>query len=428
MVNDIWTSVKAYLYDRTSSPLLGALVTGWVAWNFKILMLFFSKADYAVKVWEIDYFYSQTFFVFRPYGLEHWLFSNYIFCVFIMPVTTAAFYIYVFPWFSHKVFNHSYQKQIDLNNKKKEMQGSELIDVDEKAEILGMYEQAKLETRELVVKHRQEMERIENQLSIVIQEKEEIRQQSEELLTNLREKEKEIEDNSPFSNVMDDGFIAARGNSSDVDADFEGKHSKEQQLDYINFYEELDWVEKSAVEHIVSIAQDNGPEIDELQSQLLNVSSDNEIANDSQALNKLLSKMKAFDIIGVDSSSLGKYYELAENGKPLYRYILGRSNDDKYPRPDNRNRDIAKEAVDKDVSFYFNVDEHTQARYKRILEGLFLEDRGKHEFGMQSNLFDAAMVQLILHGLVQQHNDIGKYRITQEGRSFYTNLNNVKAG
>ncbi|MGR5480347.1 hypothetical protein ACPV5A_24470 [Vibrio chagasii] len=211
MVNDIWTSVKAYLYDRTSSPLLGALVTGWIAWNFKILMLFFSKSDYAVKVWEIDYFYSQTFFVFRSNGFEHWFFSNYIFCVFIMPVATAAFYIYVFPWFSHKVFNHSYQKQINLNNKKKEMQGSELIDADEKAEILGMYERAKLETRELVVKYRQEIERIENQLSIVIQEKEEIRQQNEKLLTKLREKEKEVIDDSSFGNAMAAAFKSAKG-------------------------------------------------------------------------------------------------------------------------------------------------------------------------------------------------------------------------
>lgn len=185
MINDIWTSVKAYLYDRTSSPLLGALITGWIAWNFKILMLFFSKADYAVKAWEIDYFYSQTFFVFRFYEFEHWIFSNYIFCVFVMPVATATFYIYIFPWLSHKVFTHSYQKQIDLNNKKKEMQGTEIIDADEKAKILSMYEHAKLETRELAVKHRQEIERIERQLTMVIQEKDMLKKKNEDQLTEM---------------------------------------------------------------------------------------------------------------------------------------------------------------------------------------------------------------------------------------------------
>ena len=214
MVNDIWTSVKAYLYDRTSSPLLGALVAGWIAWNFKILMLFFSKADYAVKVWEIDYFYSQTFFVFRSYGFEHWLFSNYIFCVFVMPVAIATFYIYIFPWLSHKVFIHSYQKQIDLNNKKKEMQGTEIIDANEKAEILEMCEQAKLETRELAVKYRQEIESIENQLNIVIQEKETFRQKSEDLLTELNRRKIETENEMKegvFGNAMADAFRAAKG-------------------------------------------------------------------------------------------------------------------------------------------------------------------------------------------------------------------------
>ncbi|MEZ8618259.1 hypothetical protein AB6D33_20625 [Vibrio splendidus] len=170
MINDIWTSVKAYLYDRTSSPLLGALVVGWIAWNFKILMLFFSKTTYAVKVWEMDYFYSQTFWLFNSLDVEHWVFSNNIFCVVVMPVITAIFYIYIFPWFSHKVFNYSYQKQINMNNKKKQMQGSELMSVEEKAEVMAMFEKAKLENRELVIKHRQEIELLERQLNTLTED------------------------------------------------------------------------------------------------------------------------------------------------------------------------------------------------------------------------------------------------------------------
>ncbi|TOH44967.1 hypothetical protein CGI79_24930, partial [Vibrio parahaemolyticus] len=73
-------------------------------------MLVFSSASYAVKVWEIDYFYSQTFFIADALGGESWVWSNYVFCVYVMPLVTAIFYIYVFPFFSHKVFEHSYDK------------------------------------------------------------------------------------------------------------------------------------------------------------------------------------------------------------------------------------------------------------------------------------------------------------------------------
>ncbi|MEZ9229483.1 hypothetical protein AB4259_00165 [Vibrio amylolyticus] len=304
MVNEIWTSVKAYLYDRTSSPLLGALVTGWVAWNFKILMLFFSKADYAVKVWEIDHFYAQTFFVFGAYGFEHWLFSNYIFCVFIMPVATAAFYIYAFPWFSHKVFNHSYQKQIDLNNKKKEMQGSEVIDAEEKAEILGMYEEAKLETRELVVKHRQEIERLEGQLATVIQEKEDYRQQVNEILEK--------------QSLKSDDIVGTK--TSYLNPPENDLHPEKPS--YIKFYERLDREQKDITQLIAGFLLQDNCDFDELKGRLESEAAANPLAYNISRLKSLVGQLKLYEIIDTYSEGFGESFFLTDNGKLLYRYIL----------------------------------------------------------------------------------------------------------
>ncbi|EPI5805830.1 hypothetical protein ACS8FY_003613 [Vibrio parahaemolyticus] len=171
MVGELWTSIKAYLYDRTSSPLLGAIVAGLFVWNFKIVMLVFSSASYAVKVWEIDHFYSQTFFMAEALGGESWFWSNYVFCVYVMPLVTAVFYIYVFPFFSHKVFEHSYDKQIKLNNKRKTMEGSAILTQEEKEEILNEVEQAKLKSRKDVLDARNEIADLESQRDTLITEK-----------------------------------------------------------------------------------------------------------------------------------------------------------------------------------------------------------------------------------------------------------------
>jgi regulator of replication initiation timing len=171
VVGELWTSIKAYLYDRTSSPLLGAIIAGLLVWNFKIVMLVFSSASYAVKVWEIDHFYSQTFFIAEALGGESWVWSNYVFCVYAMPLLTAIFYIYVFPFFSHKVFEHSYDKQIKLNNKKKVLQGSAILTQEEKENIFNDAEQIKLKSRKDVLDARNEIADLESQRDTLITEK-----------------------------------------------------------------------------------------------------------------------------------------------------------------------------------------------------------------------------------------------------------------
>ncbi|WP_139151139.1 winged helix-turn-helix domain-containing protein [Vibrio breoganii] len=146
-------------------------MAGLLVWNFKIVMLVFSSASYAVTVWEIDHFYSQTFFIAEALGGENWVWSNYIFCIYVMPLLTAIFYIYVFPFFSHKVFEHSYDKQIKLNNKRKTMQGTAILTEEEKEEILNEVEQAKLKSRKDVLDARNEIADLESQRDTLITEK-----------------------------------------------------------------------------------------------------------------------------------------------------------------------------------------------------------------------------------------------------------------
>ncbi|EKB7281572.1 hypothetical protein OOY67_004115 [Vibrio parahaemolyticus] len=190
MVDEFFTSIKAYLYDRASSPLLGALIVGLFVWNLKIVMLFFSSTSYSVKVWEIDHFYAQPFFMFKAFGFEEWALSNYICCVYVMPMFTALFYIYVFPFFSHKVFEHSYNKQIALNNARKKLQGSEVLTQEEKAEVMSQLEKMKLKSRQENLQLKQEITELESQLDTVVVEKSEL----ETSLTEITNAKDQLQD------------------------------------------------------------------------------------------------------------------------------------------------------------------------------------------------------------------------------------------
>ncbi|CAK1773821.1 hypothetical protein [Vibrio crassostreae] len=443
MFTEAMTSIKAYLYERAVSPLLGSFIVSWCFWNYRFFFLAVSDFKYTEKMAEIDKFY-QIKETHNLFWLVDWTVSNFWALGVAFPFITSMLYLFAFTYPAEWVYRFSLNRQKIMGDLKKEKQENELLTLEQSKSIRNQLaetekqfdEQIERKDRAIEARDRQieELQELVNEKSKDKQGQENDSDKSQqELLDTIKGLQKKVEDlendDSIFRVNTGQGSDESSVDSEDSnEAQLKGLTTTLQRPDYINFYEDLDWEEKSAVEHIVSIVQDKGPEVDELQSQLLNVSPNNEIAIDAKALNKLLSKMKAFDIIGVDYVSLGNYYELAVNGKPLYRYILGRSNDDKYPKPDSSNRDTTKKSHDKDVSFYFDADEHTQKRYKRILEGLFLEERRRNEFGLRSDLFDSTVVQLILHGLVHQPNDLGKYRITEDGRSFYTNMNNMKAG
>ncbi|MND87508.1 hypothetical protein D3C76_528290 [compost metagenome] len=54
MLNDIATSIKAQLYDRVSSPLLGSFIISWCLWNWKFLLILTSGLSATEKILYID--------------------------------------------------------------------------------------------------------------------------------------------------------------------------------------------------------------------------------------------------------------------------------------------------------------------------------------------------------------------------------------
>jgi len=52
-MEDIVNSIKAALYDRTSSPFFALFLSAWVIWNFETILFFFSDLPPSQKIFEI---------------------------------------------------------------------------------------------------------------------------------------------------------------------------------------------------------------------------------------------------------------------------------------------------------------------------------------------------------------------------------------
>ncbi len=115
MFEEITKSIKAHLYDRTSSPLLGAFLFSWLIWNFKFIMLIFSSESIDVKY---DILESQLYTDHLHY-LYYWL---------ITPFITSVIFLYVYPFPAKWVFKFTRKRQQQLKELRQSIDDEELLD------------------------------------------------------------------------------------------------------------------------------------------------------------------------------------------------------------------------------------------------------------------------------------------------------------
>lgn len=109
MLEDIEKSVKATLYDRLTSPLIGSYIFAWCIYNYKVFLVIFSELKYAEKINELNNLFVGWQFLFS----------------FIMPFVWSLFYIFIYPYIAKFVFK-KWQKYIkdkeDIKHHIREMQ------------------------------------------------------------------------------------------------------------------------------------------------------------------------------------------------------------------------------------------------------------------------------------------------------------------
>lgn len=89
MIEDLEKSMKATLYDRLTSPLIGSYITAWCLCNYKIFLIILSELTYQDKIVAID----KLFCGWQDYC---WRYG--------VPLLWAAFYILIYPVIAKFVF------------------------------------------------------------------------------------------------------------------------------------------------------------------------------------------------------------------------------------------------------------------------------------------------------------------------------------
>lgn len=154
-MEEIIKSIKAFLYDRASSPLIGALIISWSFWNYKMFFILFSDEKIENKFLLISTLFDKNnpieiFGLTLPFSLS--MLCNGA----IYPILLTIFYIYIYPFLAEPVYKLSLQTQLKLINLKKENEGKKLLTVEEsnkmQLELLNLQDKYEEETEKLRTK------------------------------------------------------------------------------------------------------------------------------------------------------------------------------------------------------------------------------------------------------------------------------------
>lgn len=101
MIDDIIKSIRASLYDRTSSPLFGAFFTSWLVWNHRMIFVLFAAMPVSDKFRYID----EELYVGVWYTLG-FLAAG--------PLLTALAFLFLYPYPAKLVYEFWREKQKEL--------------------------------------------------------------------------------------------------------------------------------------------------------------------------------------------------------------------------------------------------------------------------------------------------------------------------
>lgn len=107
-MEDIIKSIKAFLYDRSSSPLFGAFIISWMAWNYRLLMLVLSDTEIDKKFKDIDKYFDPVVWEIGKYSFS---IPTEILNGFIVPVIFALTFIFLYPHAAQPVYRYSLKKR-----------------------------------------------------------------------------------------------------------------------------------------------------------------------------------------------------------------------------------------------------------------------------------------------------------------------------
>ncbi|MEP5763301.1 MAG: hypothetical protein ABJ308_01840 [Halieaceae bacterium] len=135
-------SIKAFLYERSSSPLAGAFVIAWLIINYRIVLIVFSGDSPDLKFSGIEQYFEEL-----GYLQSWWGWSSAIPVVVwkgvVSPVILTILYLFIYPAVAYPVYKWSLWIQGEMRKLKEAADKDKMLPVKRSQEILTR--QAQLE-------------------------------------------------------------------------------------------------------------------------------------------------------------------------------------------------------------------------------------------------------------------------------------------
>lgn len=118
MLESLGKSLSNIIDERLSNPLVVSFIFAWCGWNYKFLVLLFSKTPA-----------TQTFDLIRQISFPAW--EHYLLSGFLFPLGTTLAYIYGLPFVSRYVNDHWRKNQLDDQRNRQRYEDKKLLSEEE---------------------------------------------------------------------------------------------------------------------------------------------------------------------------------------------------------------------------------------------------------------------------------------------------------
>lgn len=150
-MEDFIKTLRAQLYERVSSPLLGAFLVSWCIWNWRVFLIWVGGAELSAKLALVDEYFS---------GWQKWGIRG-----FVVPAATTAFYIYVYPWIALPVYRFVQRRQADLQRVRQEFEDEKPLPQKEARELRRALELAEQKFDALIVRKDSQIQALGNEVT-----------------------------------------------------------------------------------------------------------------------------------------------------------------------------------------------------------------------------------------------------------------------
>lgn len=120
---DILNSIKAHLYERSTSPLAGAFVLSWLVWNYRLVMVFLSDLKLDEKFEYISMLYPDVWTCFWSHA-------------FFYPFLTALAVVLFYPLPAVPLFWYSRFVQMIQRKLRQKIEKEKVLSVEESQDII----------------------------------------------------------------------------------------------------------------------------------------------------------------------------------------------------------------------------------------------------------------------------------------------------